>query len=46
MSANTGVVTHGGATHEVQQYYDSVIVELPGTNVTKTTKYFIKQCVK
>lgn len=39
MSANTGVVTHGGATHEVQQYYDSVIVELPGTNVTKTTKY-------
>jgi hypothetical protein len=39
MSANTGVVTHGGATHEVQQYYDSVIVQLPGTNVTKTTKY-------
>ena len=39
MSANTGVVTHGGATHEVQQYYDSVIVQLPDTNVTKTTKY-------
>jgi hypothetical protein len=39
MSANTGVVTHGGATHEVQQYYDSVIVQLPGSNVTKTTKY-------
>ena len=39
MSANTGVVTHGGATHEVQQYFDSVIVELPNTNVTKTTKY-------
>jgi len=39
MSANTGVVTHGGATHEVQQYYDSVIVQLPNTNVTKTTKY-------
>ena len=25
MSANTGIVTHGGATHEVGQYYDSVI---------------------
>lgn len=39
MSANTGVVTYGGVTHEVQQYYDSVSVELPGTNYTKTTKY-------
>ena len=39
MSANTGVVTHGGATHEVQQYYDSVIVQLPSTGHTKTTKY-------
>lgn len=39
MSANTGVVTHGGATHEVSQYYDSVIVQLPGTGHTKTTKY-------
>lgn len=39
MSANTGVVTHGGATHEVNQYYDSVIVQLPGTGHTKTTKY-------
>lgn len=39
MSANTGVVTYGGLTHEVQQYYDSVIVQLPGTGYTKTTKY-------
>lgn len=39
MSANTGVVTYGGLTHEVQQYYDSVTVQLPGTNYTKTTKY-------
>lgn len=39
MSANTGVVTHGGATHEVQQYYDSVVVQLPGSDITKTTKY-------
>ena len=39
MSANTGIVTHGGATHEVNQYYDSVSVQLPGTGHTKTTKY-------
>jgi hypothetical protein len=39
MSANTGVVTYGGLTHEVQQYYDSVTVQLPGTGRTKTTKY-------
>jgi hypothetical protein len=39
MSANTGIVTHGGATHEVGQYYDSVVVQLPGTNHTRTTKY-------
>ena len=39
MSANTGIVTHGGATHEVNQYYDSVVVQLPGTGHTKTTKY-------
>ena len=39
MSANTGVVTYGGLTHEIQQYYDSVSVQLPGTNHTKTTKY-------
>lgn len=39
MSANTGVVTYGGLTHEVQQYYDSVTVQLPGTGHTKTTKY-------
>ena len=39
MSANTGTVTHGGATHEVNQYYDSVTVQLPGTGHTKTTKY-------
>lgn len=39
MSANTGIVTHGGATHEVNQYYDSVTVQLPGTGHTKTTKY-------
>ena len=38
-SANTGTVTHGGATHEVNQYYDSVVVQLPGTGHTKTTKY-------
>jgi len=39
MSANTGVVTYGGLTHEVEQYYDSVVVQLPGTGRTKTTKY-------
>ena len=39
MSANTGVVTYGGLTHEVNQYYDSVVVQLPGTGHTKTTKY-------
>jgi hypothetical protein len=39
MSANTGVVTYGGLTHEVQQYYDSVTLQVPGTNRTKTTKY-------
>lgn len=39
MSANTGIVTHGGATHEVNQYYDSVTVQSPGTGHTKTTKY-------
>jgi hypothetical protein len=39
MSANTGLVTHGGATHEVNQYYNSVIVQLPGTGHTQTTKY-------
>jgi hypothetical protein len=39
MSANTGVVTYGGFTHEVNQYYDSVVVQLPGTGHTKTTKY-------
>ena len=39
MSANTGVVTHGGATHEVNQYYDSVVVQLPGSDITRTTKY-------
>jgi hypothetical protein len=39
MSANTGIVTHGGASHEVGQYYDSVIVQLPNTGHTKTTKY-------
>ena len=39
MSANNGIVTHGGETHEVNQYYDSVVVQLPGTGHTKTTKY-------
>lgn len=39
MSANTGVVTYGGFTHEINQYYDSVTVQLPGTGHTKTTKY-------
>ena len=39
MSANTGIVTHGGATHEVNQYYYSVIVQIPGTGHTQTTKY-------
>ena len=39
MSANTAVVTYGGLTHEVNQYYDSVTVQLPGTGHTKTTKY-------
>ena len=39
MSANTGVVTYGGLTHEVSQYYDSVVVQLPGTGHTNTTKY-------
>ena len=39
MSANTGVVTYGGLTHEVTQYYDSVVVQLPGSGHTKTTKY-------
>jgi hypothetical protein len=39
MSANTGIVTHGGASHEVGQYYDSVIVQLPNTDHTKTSKY-------
>jgi hypothetical protein len=39
MSANTGVVAYGGLTHQVQQYYDSVTVQSPGTGRTKTTKY-------
>lgn len=38
-TANNGVVTHGGATHEVNQYYDSVVVTLPGSDLTRTTKY-------
>jgi len=39
MSAYKGKVTSGGLTHEVNQYYYSTIVEVPGENRTQTTKY-------